>query len=123
VVRLYVNWVDISLVANQKFLTTLYSYLTAAPALQDLAAECLTQIVHKRIEDPNNKWVVLSGIKLLQVLGAVKLGGLKERGGKQIAVLVQTFFVELTELGQKARKYGRPRNALCVRLDCDSLPL
>lgn len=49
VVGLYVAWIDINLIANDRMVPVLIRYLKQ-PLLRESACECVTEIVHKGME-------------------------------------------------------------------------
>lgn len=49
VIGLYVAWIDINLVANDRMVPILIKYLKM-PLLRESACECVTEVVHKGME-------------------------------------------------------------------------
>ena len=49
VIGLYVAWIDINLIANDRMVPVLIRYLKL-PLLRESACECVTEIVHKGME-------------------------------------------------------------------------
>ena len=49
VIGLYVAWIDINLIANDRVVALLIKYLKM-PLLRENACECVTEIVHKGME-------------------------------------------------------------------------
>jgi exportin-T len=60
VVGAYISWIDIGLIANDKFIQCLMSYLSV-PILRESAAECLRGIINKGM-DPIPKLELVEGL-------------------------------------------------------------
>eukprot|EP01116_Phalansterium_solitarium_P022835 TRINITY_DN7699_c0_g1_i3.p1 TRINITY_DN7699_c0_g1~~TRINITY_DN7699_c0_g1_i3.p1 ORF type:complete len:352 (+),score=158.80 TRINITY_DN7699_c0_g1_i3:157-1212(+) len=73
VVKLYISWIDINLVANDQFLGKFYTFVTRSDTLREAAGECLFEIVNKGIADPLAKLSLLSKLKLPPVLQSIPL--------------------------------------------------
>lgn len=58
----YIHWVDIGLIANDRFVPVLLSLIGGAPVLAGAAADCITEMVTKRMEH-------VPKLMLLQQLG------------------------------------------------------
>lgn len=56
------GWIDIDLIANQKFIPLFYKFLTV-PALQNEACQCVVEVVYKGISDRQRKLELLTQLK------------------------------------------------------------
>ena len=58
----YISWIDIHLIANQKWIPLFYKFLTI-PALQNEACQCLVEVVYKGIADKQKKLELLQQLR------------------------------------------------------------
>lgn len=64
---LYVSWIDVQLVLNDRFLALLFSSLNNSEALRIPATECLTEIVAKGMK-PSEKLALIQGLNVHSLL-------------------------------------------------------
>ncbi|KAF9294429.1 pre-tRNA nuclear export protein [Mortierella antarctica] len=67
----YVSWIDISLIANERFMSLIYNILLTNP-IRDCAAVCLTDIVKKGMK-PLDKLQLIGFLGMVDVLKQVEL--------------------------------------------------
>lgn len=67
----YIAWIDISLVANERFMSLIYNILLTNP-IRDWAAVCLTDIVKKGMK-PLDKLQLIGFLGMVDVLKQVEL--------------------------------------------------
>lgn len=60
---LYIAWIDISLIVNERFVTLIYSFLLTT-SIRNAAADCLTDIIKKGMKP-------LDKLQLIGILGIV----------------------------------------------------
>ena len=83
VVKEYVGWTDVALVANDRFMTTLYAFITsttAVPALRDGALRCVTEVYSKKMPQ-DKKLDMVTQYRVLDMLASLKVGRVGERNG------------------------------------------
>lgn len=68
---LYLAWIDISLIANERFMSLIYNILLSNP-IRDSAAVCLTDIVKKGMK-PLDKLQLIGFLGMVDVLKQVEL--------------------------------------------------
>lgn len=68
---LYLAWIDISLIANERFMSLIYNILLTNP-IRDCAAVCLTDIVKKGMK-PLDKLQLIGFLGMVDVLKQVEL--------------------------------------------------
>lgn len=68
---IYIAWIDISLIANERFMSLIYNILLTNP-IRDWAAVCLTDIVKKGMK-PLDKLQLIGFLGMVDVLKQVEL--------------------------------------------------
>eukprot|EP00462_Mataza_sp_D1_P027302 CAMPEP_0175178820 /NCGR_PEP_ID=MMETSP0087-20121206/35178_1 /TAXON_ID=136419 /ORGANISM="Unknown Unknown, Strain D1" /LENGTH=1039 /DNA_ID=CAMNT_0016470999 /DNA_START=1 /DNA_END=3121 /DNA_ORIENTATION=+ len=110
----YIGWVDISFVANERFIALLYHFLQV-PDLQELAADCINEIIFKRLNG-NDKIKLIKTLNIFQVLEQTQL---KNEGfAIKIAAIVDTLGQELLMCTTQGRKVLK---GSCHVLDADEI--
>ncbi|XP_057842753.2 exportin-T isoform X2 [Cryptomeria japonica] len=98
----YVTWIDIGLVANDRFLSMLFEFLLAeerASELRGSAATCVLAIVSKRM-DPQSKIALLRQLQIRRVCGLV-LDKQDTEFAVKINALLTGFAQEVLECARK----------------------
>jgi exportin-T len=119
----YIGWVNLELVGNQRFVSLLYQ-LMEAPALQELAVDCLAEVVYKRMP-PDRKVALLKSLDVIPVLAALPLQGQRNQPFLvSLAQLVNTLGLQLlgcTELGSKV--VAKPSEGADEAVDAEATEL
>ncbi|KAF9997461.1 hypothetical protein BGZ80_007006, partial [Entomortierella chlamydospora] len=71
IVGVYVAWIDISLIVNERFVSLIYSFLMGT-SIRNAAADCLTDIVKKGMK-PLDKLQLISILGIVDVLQQIDL--------------------------------------------------
>ncbi|KAF9428077.1 pre-tRNA nuclear export protein [Podila epigama] len=93
----YVSWIDISLIANERFISLIYSLLLTSP-LRDAATVCLTDIVKKGMK-PLDKLQLIGFLGLVDVLKQVELPDDQEFRNR-VSRLVNNLGLQLCQIWQ-----------------------
>ncbi|KAF9966276.1 pre-tRNA nuclear export protein [Mortierella alpina] len=71
IVGVYVAWIDISLIVNERFVSLIYSFLMSS-SIRNAAADCLTDIIKKGMK-PLDKLQLISILGIVDVLQQIDL--------------------------------------------------
>ncbi|KAG9322841.1 hypothetical protein KVV02_008784 [Mortierella alpina] len=97
IVGVYVVWIDISLIVNERFVSLIYSFLMSS-SIRNAAADCLTDIIKKGMK-PLDKLQLISILGIVDVLQQIDLSSdsdFRER----IARLVNNLGLQLCQIWQ-----------------------
>ncbi|KAI7823777.1 armadillo-type protein [Gamsiella multidivaricata] len=97
IVGVYVAWIDISLIVNERFVSLIYSFLLTT-SIRNAAADCLTDIVKKGMK-PLDKLQLISILGIVDVLQQIDLSSdsdFRER----VARLVNNLGLQLCQIWQ-----------------------
>lgn len=108
----YIGWIDLDLVGNQRFVTLFYSLLQNAN-LRSSAAQCLTQMVYKRMP-PDKKVALLRHLDIIAVLLRFPL----PQGDPDFLVAMATL---ASTLGQQVLSCTRVGNRLANRVTVEEV--
>ncbi|KAF9200449.1 pre-tRNA nuclear export protein [Haplosporangium sp. Z 27] len=97
IVGVYVVWIDISLIVNERFVSLIYSFLMAT-SIRNAAADCLTDIVKKGMK-PLDKLQLISILGIVEVLQQIDLSSDSEFR-ERIARLVNNLGLQLCQIWQ-----------------------
>ncbi|KAG0292802.1 pre-tRNA nuclear export protein, partial [Dissophora globulifera] len=97
IVGVYVAWIDISLIVNERFVSLIYSFLMAT-SIRNAAADCLTDIVKKGMK-PLDKLQLISILGIVEVLQQIDLASDSEFR-ERIARLVNNLGLQLCQIWQ-----------------------
>ncbi|KAG0225933.1 pre-tRNA nuclear export protein [Mortierella sp. GBA43] len=97
IVGVYVAWIDISLIVNERFVSLIYSFLLTT-SIRNAAADCLTDVIKKGMK-PLDKLQLISILGIVDVLQQVDLSSDSEFRGK-IARLVNNLGLQLCQIWQ-----------------------
>ncbi|KAF9353934.1 pre-tRNA nuclear export protein, partial [Mortierella sp. NVP85] len=97
IVGVYVVWIDISLIVNERFVSLIYSYLLTT-SIRNAAADCLTDIIKKGMK-PLDKLQLISILGIVDVLQQVDLSSDSEFRGR-VARLVNNLGLQLCQIWQ-----------------------
>ncbi|KAF9345126.1 pre-tRNA nuclear export protein [Mortierella sp. AD094] len=97
IVGVYVAWIDISLIVNERFVSLIYSFLMAT-SIRNAAADCLTDIVKKGMK-PLDKLQLISILGIVEVLQQIDLSSDSEFR-ERIARLVNNLGLQLCQIWQ-----------------------
>ncbi len=97
--------------ANERFVPLLYSYLTAPP-LQEGAAECLTEILFKKMP-ADKKWALLQQLRVVQHIAqltasAAGAAAFTERFAEKTGILINTFGGQIMNCMGEIKSYVVP---------------
>jgi len=92
VISLFINWIDITLIANQDFVAALYQFL-AVKDLQYEAVDCLVEMIGKGMKG-DEKLSLLQALNLGQLLSTLK-ANTDVNGREKIAKLINVIGVEV----------------------------
>lgn len=115
--KLYIGWIEITHVVNEKFLPLLLQCLQA-PLLRAAACECLYEIVNKGMDD-NAKLLLLHQLQLFQLLKSVTLEDSSDDDEfpSKVAEVVNAAMVQLLQCfdSLEVRRRKRRERYHCVR--------
>ncbi|KAG0204147.1 pre-tRNA nuclear export protein [Mortierella sp. GBA30] len=97
IVGVYVAWIDISLIVNERFVSLIYSFLMST-SIRSAAADCLTDIIKKGMK-PLDKLQLISILGIVDVLQQIDISSdadFRER----IARLVNNLGLQLCQIWQ-----------------------
>ncbi|KAF9961993.1 pre-tRNA nuclear export protein [Modicella reniformis] len=97
IVGVYVAWIDISLIVNERFVSLIYSFLLTT-SIRNAAADCLTDIIKKGMK-PLDKLQLISILGIVDVLQQVDLSSDSEFRGR-VARLVNNLGLQLCQIWQ-----------------------
>ncbi|KAF9114533.1 pre-tRNA nuclear export protein [Mortierella sp. AM989] len=97
IVGVYVAWIDISLIVNERFVSLIYSFLMAT-SIRNAAADCLTDIIKKGMK-PLDKLQLISILGIVDVLQQIDLSSDSEFR-ERIARLVNNLGLQLCQIWQ-----------------------
>ena len=97
-ISLYVSWIDITLIANERFLNPIFRFLSSdVDVLREGACECATGLVNKGMS-PSTKIQFLQSLQIIERVSAVK-ASLPPTGNEEyllkLSVLVNSIGVSL----------------------------
>lgn len=94
--REYIGWIDTDLLANQRFISLFYRFLSITE-LQQVATSCIREVIHKRM-DSHKKVALLKNLNLINVLSEIKVDGVVRRCSDCIGQRCYCFAAELAAL-------------------------
>ncbi|KAF9189572.1 pre-tRNA nuclear export protein [Haplosporangium sp. Z 767] len=97
IVGVYVAWIDINLIVNQRFLSLIYSFLLTT-SIRNAAADCLTDIIKKGMK-PLDKLQLIEFLGIVEVLQQVDLASDSEFR-ERVARLVNNLGLQLCQIWQ-----------------------
>ncbi|KAI8599615.1 armadillo-type protein [Dissophora ornata] len=97
IVGVYVAWIDISLIVNERFVSLIYSFLMTT-SIRNAAADCLTDIVKKGMK-PLDKLQLISILGIVEVLQQTDLSSDSEFR-ERVARLVNNLGLQLCQIWQ-----------------------
>ncbi|KAI1313816.1 pre-tRNA nuclear export protein [Mortierella claussenii] len=97
IVGVYVAWIDISLIVNERFVSLIYSFLLTT-SIRNAAADCLTDTVKKGMK-PLDKLQLISILGIVEVLQQIDLTSDSEFR-ERIARLVNNLGLQLCQIWQ-----------------------
>lgn len=106
-ISLFVCWVDISLVANPRFMGLLLPFMST-PALHEGACSCLAEIVAKRM-DSAAKLAHLERLQMISLLSQAHSSGIEI--SEKFASLVSALAMELLDVWDKLKTRGSTAEA------------
>ncbi|PRP73955.1 exportin-T [Planoprotostelium fungivorum] len=71
-IRRYISWIDIGLIANDRFFPLFFSFLNVED-LREYSASCLYELVYKGMPDPVNKLSLVAQLKLTSVFNGLSM--------------------------------------------------
>ncbi|OAQ25069.1 Xpo1-domain-containing protein [Linnemannia elongata AG-77] len=95
IVGVYVAWIDISLIVNERFVTLIYSFLLTT-SIRNAAADCLTDIIKKGMK-PLDKLQLIGILGIVDVLQQLDISSDSEFREK-IARLVNNLGLQLCQI-------------------------
>ncbi|KAK3826715.1 MAG: armadillo-type protein [Linnemannia gamsii] len=95
IVGVYVSWIDISLIVNERFVTLIYSFLMTT-SIRNAAADCLTDIIKKGMK-PLDKLQLIGILGIVEVLQQLDISSDSEFREK-IARLVNNLGLQLCQI-------------------------
>ena len=87
VVGAYIAWINISLIANQRFVDLLVRFLCEAP-LREAAADCLHDIVAKGMDPVAKTKLVESLLSVLDSAGILNIDAVRSYSNETLASLL-----------------------------------
>ncbi|GJJ75579.1 exportin-T [Entomortierella parvispora] len=97
IVGVYVAWIDISLIVNERFVSVIYGFLVST-SIRNAAADCLTDIVKKGMK-PLDKLQLISILGIVDVLQQLDLSSDSEFR-ERVARLVNNLGLQLCQIWQ-----------------------
>ncbi|KAF9898864.1 pre-tRNA nuclear export protein, partial [Lobosporangium transversale] len=97
IVGVYVVWIDISLIVNERFVSLIYSFLMTT-SIRNAAADCLTDIVKKGMK-PLDKLQLIGILGVVEVLQRIDLSSDSEFR-ERVARLVNNLGLQLCQIWQ-----------------------
>ena len=98
VVKEYIGWIDIGLVANERWVRLLYSCCTA-PVCEEyraLGLACVREMCDKKMEK-SKKVELIASYRVIDMLASLPLRSLDEAAAKEVGALIATIGKQLLE--------------------------
>ncbi|KAG0242703.1 pre-tRNA nuclear export protein [Actinomortierella wolfii] len=104
IVGVYVSWIDITLIVNEKFVSLIYGFLNTS--MRSAAAECLTDIIKKGMK-PLDKLELISVLNVVNVLQQIDISTDSEFR-ERVARLVNNLGLQLCQIWQDTNPQTNP---------------
>jgi len=91
----YISWIEIGLIANERFIPMLYKFLLN-PTLQHDACDCISEVVYKRMP-ATKKLAIINQTRIVDMLKGLDLKGTSEAFQIKIASLANTLGCQVLE--------------------------
>ena len=124
IIEKWSRWVDLSLVANDKFMPILYNLVETNDTLRDNACDCLHELLDRGMAEPRDKLAFIEGLNMIPFLQR-KIGFSKDERSNDkmetVARVVDTCCQELLEcretIWEKAKISGNEQELAQLALD------
>ncbi|KAF9969790.1 pre-tRNA nuclear export protein [Actinomortierella ambigua] len=104
IVGVYVAWIDITLIVNEKFVSLIYGFLNTP--MRSAAAECLTDVIKKGMK-PLDKLELISVLSVVNVLQQIDISTDSEFR-ERVARLVNNLGLQLCQIWQDTNPQANP---------------
>ncbi|KAG0254528.1 pre-tRNA nuclear export protein [Actinomortierella ambigua] len=104
IVGVYVAWIDITLIVNEKFVSLIYGFLNTP--MRSAAAECLTDVIKKGMK-PLDKLELISILSVVNVLQQIDISTDSEFR-ERVARLVNNLGLQLCQIWQDTNPQTNP---------------